>query len=257
MTMKISGPDEPIRGLLVVGTGRSGTHFSTRLLSGFSRVHDPLGGMENNQLLHRLARAAILHEKIGTQEDAYYRRLFGGGVGLIPLDQHHPNLFFLEDYFFRIGNVVAIYPQRPIVQIVASMMKHEGVQYWYEFIRSQGRGTSGRIFPNQFLGLQDVLMIDRLPRHLLFAHRVVAHRRKFEELREKFPGRIRCIGYESLVVDPEAEIRKCFSDPELRQLGSFSLGETPEPSSLVKYLDVLSARQVDEILALENSEFPA
>ena len=40
-----------MKAIFVVGTGRSGTHFTARLLNGFENVYDPLNGKEKSKIL--------------------------------------------------------------------------------------------------------------------------------------------------------------------------------------------------------------
>lgn len=246
-----------MKGIFIVGTGRSGTHFTVRLMNGFQNAWDPMGGQENPDILGDIAKAAIHHRLPSDTTEAYYRKLLEAPEGIL-LDQHHPNLFFVSHWTKRLDGVVFLYPQRPAYQIVASMFRYSGVMTWYEYATGLRQRTLNRIpYPNRFLGLERYKDLETLPKHLLCAHRVFAHRRAFESAVGPARGALRGVAYESLVRDPLAEFSRVFSAAEMEQLGPFTLLETPRPESLSKYLDVLTTAQVDEIMALEDRLFPS
>lgn len=241
-----------MKGIFIVGTGRSGTHFTVRLLNGFRNTRDPLGGEENLPILMDIAKAAIHHRQPSASTRDYYARLLAEADGVV-LDQHHPNLFFAEHWARQFDGLVFLYPQRPAYQVVASMLRHTGVLKWYRYAQEWRQRTINRIpYPNRFLGLDRYSDIRRLPPHLLCAHRVIAHRRAFDNAKGRMGHALRSVDYEALVMDPLAEFTRVFDPSELAALGEFELLETPRPSSLTKFHDVLSEAQVADIQALEN-----
>lgn len=244
-----------MKGLFIVGTGRSGTHFTVRLLNGFANAHDPLNGSEKEDVLYDIARAAIHHRLPSGQTADYYRELLARDDAIL-LDQHHPNLFFVRHWSNMFDGIVFLYPQRPAYQIVASMLRHKGVMGWYQYASGLRQRTINRIpYPNQFLGIDRFSDIQAMPPHLLCAHRVFAHRRAFESAALDMGSSLRAVRYEELVKDPLAEFGRIFSLDELAELGMFSLVEQPQAGSLTKYKDVLSDEQVAEITALEERMF--
>jgi hypothetical protein len=238
--------------IFVVGTGRSGTHFTVRLLNGFAQAHDPLGGEENQKILMDIATAAIHHRLPSRAVTDYYRHCLDGADGVF-LDQHHPNLFFVRHWTEMFDGIVFLYPRRPAYQVVASMLRHKGVMNWYRYARHWRRRWIDRVpYPNRFLGLARASDISTLPTHLLCAHRVIAHRQAYEEAVARGGVELRSVDYEALVDDPLAEFSRAFSARELQTLGEFTLLEKPRKESLTKYRDVLDDRQVAEIEALEH-----
>lgn len=111
-------------------------------------------------------------------------------------------------------------------------------------------------YPNQFLGIDKFSEIRTLPKHLLCARRVIAHRRAFNALVDEMDGALRAINYEELVNDPFGEFSRVFTEDELAALGSFSVVEEPRSVSLTKFKDVLSEEQVEEIKELERQMLP-
>lgn len=241
--------------IFVVGTGRSGTHFTVRLLNGFEHARDPLNGKEAPEILADVAQAAI-HHRLPSQATAqYYRKHLQEGSGVF-LDQHHPNLFSARHWAAMFPGAVFLHPQRPAYQVVASMLRHKGVMSWYKYARNWRQRTINRLpYPNRFLGLDRFGDMRALPPHLLCAHRVIAHRRAFEGLVGDMNGALRGVNYEALISDPLAEFSRVFTADEIATLGHFTLVEKPNPVSLHKYRDVLSEEQVAEIEALELQAF--
>jgi hypothetical protein len=249
-----------VQAIFVVGTGRSGTHFTCRALAGFANVTDPLGGNENHDVLKEIATAALYHRSLPTSVLAYYsERRAELAPGQVLLDQHHPNIFFFQQISKVFDDLIYLFPARPVVQVIASMMRHRGVMSWYQVARD---GYSPLSFtkrvpvPNRFLGIRDRADLDTLPTHLLCALRVLAHNRQMAELAAADP-RCRVVSYQALVHDQEAAFARVFDDAERESLGAFSVVEPGNPASLEKYTDVLTATQIREIHDLEAQISPA
>lgn len=243
-----------MKAVFVVGTGRSGTHFTARLLNGFVDAYDPLSGEEDPAILKDVARSAIHHRLPSPATAQYYQEHLEETPGIF-LDQHHPNLFFVRHWAALFDGIVFLYPRRPTFQIVASMLRHEGVMRWYDYARRWQNRTIRRLpYPNQFLGLGRFRDINALPAHLLCTYRVIAHRRAYERFVGELDGALRSVNYEALVYHPFDEFNRVFTADEIGKLGTFNLAEQPKAGSLSKYRDVLSDQQVDEIDALEWQE---
>jgi hypothetical protein len=241
-----------MKAVFVVGTGRSGTHFTVRLLNGFANSHDPLGGNENPKILQDVASSAIHHRIPSRTTSDYYWDRLRVSEGIF-LDQHHPNLFFVQHWAAMFDGIVFIYPKRPAHQIVASMLRHDGVMSWYRYAENWRQRWFNRVpYPNRFLGLARADEISALPMHLLCAHRVIAHEQAYRTALAEGGADLRSVEYKALLDDPLAEFSRVFRKSELRELGSFTLAETPNRSSLAKYREVLDDKQVAEINALEN-----
>ena len=109
------------------------------------------------------------------------------------------------------------------------MLRHKGVMYWYKYAKSHAKSWFNKIpFPNQFLGLKDIAEIDQLPVHILCAKRVIAHDLQFKHQKERLGERIRSISYENLIIDPQAEFDRVFTQEERDALGPFTQAETPK-----------------------------
>lgn len=241
-----------MKAVFIVGAGRSGTHFTARSMNGFAAAHDPLGGREHTPLLRTIARAAIHHRSLPADARRHYQGLLSRREGVL-IDQHHPNLFFLERLRELFDALVFVYPRRPAVQVVASMMRHPGVMAWYRYASAWRQRLLNRVpFPNRFLGLRHRAELHSLPVHPLCAQRVMAHRRAFLAALGPVQGALRAVDYEALVRHPAQTLQSLFRPAELAALGPFHLAEQSRPEALDKYRDVLDAGQVADIEALER-----
>ena len=124
-----------MKAIFVIGTGRSGTHFTVRSLRGFQNTFDPLEGDEKLDVLMTVAKAAIHHKKLPEAAYCYFRDQINGAGGIF-LDQHHPNLFFIRELVKISDEIVFLCPVRPVYQVVASMLRHEqGNRFWPKLLR--------------------------------------------------------------------------------------------------------------------------
>lgn len=242
--------------IFIVGTGRSGTHFTCRALSGFANVFDPMEGSEEFSILNQIARSAIYHQELPQRVIEYYKnRESKRKKGEVFLDQHHPNIFFTPQLTEIFSNPIFLFPYRPTVQVVASMLQHEGVLSWYELARKSFRFFSSikRIpIPNRFLGIESRKEMSDLELHELCAFRVLSHNQTMKKL-VSANRNCRVISYEGLIIDQEAEFINTFSSFELDALGEFSLVERSNLASAQKYKSVLTQDQISDILAIEEN----
>lgn len=239
-----------LRAVFVVGTGRSGTHFTCRVLREFTGADDFLGGHEHRATLQAVALSAIAGRALPLRARAHYRwfGLRARATGKVLLDQHHPNLFHVPEILSLLPGTIFLFPDRPALQIVASMLRHGGVSAWYDQIRA---GTLPLATPDLFFGLTSAAEAVSLPPHLLALRRVQAHRAHAQAMRAAYPDQFRFVAFESLVTDRDAELARVFSAPELAQLGPRRPAEASRPEVLSKYHDVLSPDQIAQIEASE------
>jgi hypothetical protein len=234
-------------GIFVVGTGRSGTHFVCRSLRGFANAYDPLNGNESTPLLKEIAQAAIAHQSFPQFARNYYLKVNKSrDRASIFIDQHHPNLFFCGELLNIFEKPIFLFPNRPIIQIVASMLNHKGVMAWYEYARRESLP-----FPNRFLGLNDISQIESEKLNEVCTRRVLAHFAMAKEMQDSGVD-LRLINYENLVRNQADEFAKVFSSSELAALGNFTVKEESENSSLTKYRETLSESDIADIQRLIN-----
>lgn len=231
--------------IFIVGTGRSGTHFTCRALHGFQNIYDPLGGNENSDILKDIAIASIHHHEYPISAINYYKKYKKSTLpNKVFLDQHHPNLFFISKLHKLFDAPIFLYPDRPIEQIVASMLKHKGVLRWFDYAKKNRKNFIP--IENQYLGIQDLCQLHEMKLHELCALRAIAHRNRAYVMKNRGMS-IRFINYESLVKDQIKEFKSIFSEKEIDKLGNFNVAELGKTSSLQKFRDVLNEEEIAEI----------
>lgn len=232
--------------LFIIGTGRSGTHFLTRHLSGFKNIHDPQKGKENSKLLREIATAALFHAEYPQNAVDYYTNQFSQKpANHIFLDQHHSNLFFTDELQRISSATIFLCPIRPLKQIVASMLNHEGVLSWYTYLKDHSAVRPP--MPNQFFGIHTMEEFHTEEFHIICAKRVLSHYEKFSKLHQSFPEIFRWINYEKMVLAPADHISEIFNPTELKLLGEFIPKESSQPSSLIKFNTTLTSAQIRDL----------
>lgn len=233
--------------IFIVGNGRTGTNFLCRSLLGFANVDDFMDGQENHAVRHQVTLAALHHEPLSKDTMDYYRSHIkkANNQGKIFLDQSHPNLFHVEQLLDDFLKSLFLATDRPIEQVVSSMLRHKSVMGWFDYAKSH---TGHRCrFPNQFLGVSTKDHLNK-PKHLLCAMRVIAHNKKRQDLIERHPGVVRLIKFTSLVKDQIGTLRDIFTTREFSALGLFEMSLQSEQSVLKKYKENLSDQMLKEIL---------
>lgn len=263
---------EMVKAIFVVGTGRSGTHFLCRSLGGFRNVVDPLKGHENAPILRQIALSAIHHHQLPNRVIEYYEKAkMKLGPKDVFLDQHHPNIFFFDNLLSVFEDILFLCPRRPLVQVVASMLQHNGALSWIDYAKESFKrqnadscSSVSRLYtefsskepvpmPNQFLGVTGWQQLFEADLYLLCAFRVLSHYQTMIRLQSR-DSRCRFLGYENLINTPENELKSVFSADELEQLGQFEMKEKADKAPLSKFRSVLTADQINRLEEIE-SEF--
>ena len=126
----------------------------------------------------------------------------------------------MNDWLRQVPDAVFVYPDRPAVQVVASMLTHRGVSGWYQKLSS---GELTVPYANRFFGLDSADQLRTEPVHRLCWYRVSAHKEAALEARRRHGDRVRFVDYESLVRDRVAVLSVVFSPEELRHSGRIRL----------------------------------
>lgn len=231
--------------IFIVGTGRSGTHFTCRALRGFNNIYEPLEGKESEDILKDIAISSIHHHDYPKNAINYYKNIKKRcPPNKIFLDQHHSNIFYVNDLQKIFKAPIFIYPDRPIEQIVASMLRHRGVLHWFDYAKQKRKNFIP--VENQFLGIQDLDQLHKLKLHELCALRAIAHRNRACIMKNRGIN-IRFINYENLVNDQIKEFKSIFTEEELILMGDFDIVEKGKASSLKKFVEILNEKEISEI----------
>lgn len=237
--------------IFIVGTGRSGTHYLCKSLLDFQNIDDNRSGKENFKILHSIACSAISNCVINKDVINYYQTQIDISTKNknIFLDQCHPNLYHYNQLSLKF-NSLFLGIDRPTEQIVASMINHKGTSRWYSRLKNDYPKNVN--YPNSFFGLETKSELYNLPQHLLYAKRVIAHKKINQELLKY--DNFKLIDFENLISNKLQEFKKIFSNNQFSSFGQFNETEFSNPNVLFKYRDTLSSKQIEEIKKLEKNE---
>lgn len=242
----------PYKSIFIVGTGRSGTHHLCRSLSNFQNINDNRSGKENFKILHTVSCNAITESVISEDILKYYKEQITATNknNQIFLDQCHPNLHHYTQLNLNFKNSLFLGINRPTEQIVASMFNHTGTRRWYQRLKQDY--PKNVKYPNKFFGLQNKDEVYTLPTHILYAKRVIAHKKINQELLKH--NNFKLVNFTNFVKNKSEELTKIFSDEEMKLLGDFNETEFTNLDTLSKYKNTLSKAQIKEIRELEKNE---
>lgn len=225
--------------ILVLGSGRSGTHWLGHVLDSHpdisATIEDPRFFREVVAMAldarERAARFEPLVEAYRREAEAVRPQRFA--------DKSHPNIWLATELADALPDASFVGIERGVHGTVASMLRHRGVLAWHDRWREFP-------VPNPFLGItaelsaeyDDLSTIDKC------VIRWLSHRERMQRLRSALPGRLHVVQYEDMIARPERETE---------HLQRFLQLERPFPvptaavESLDRWRDELSTRQVDEI----------
>ena len=246
-------PDQSIRILFVIGTGRSGTHFLTKCLIGHKQITDLMDGRENPRVFSLVTEAAV--EERCTSRNLQiaagrYAKLARTASPAWLVDQSHPNIWHAEYWadVFPASRFVGII--RNPYGVVASMLLHKGVRRWVEKWEDYP-------VPNKFLGIraENVDEYRRMTIAERCALRWAAHYKRMQQLRGMLGDRLHVVSFETLCQMPHTELSKVAHLAGIE--AGFNLPEI-DRATLTKYRSMAPAdmRAVTSVLRAEGlSEF--
>lgn len=238
--------------IFIVGTGRSGTHHTCRCFLDFENITDELGGKENSSLLQSITESAVENTPLTQDVISYYKDKVAqtSTKGKIFLDQCHPNLYHYEQLSSEFDKCLFLGIDRPIEQIVGSMLNHKGVSGWYTKLKNNV--FKNIKYPNNFFGLRSESELYDLPMYLLCAKRVIAHKKIIKTLDKK--ENFKTINFENFVKDKVGEFHSLFSKSILESFGEYEEKQSSVSSMsvLTKFEKTLSPAQVQEMKELEK-----
>lgn len=146
--------------IFIIGSGRSGTHFLTRILCDYQKFNDQNGGQEFHDILEWTTVDAINHEPLREAVFEHYDKCLERAEkkGEIFIDQCQTNLFHVDQLRKKYPKAIFAMPLRSNEQIISSYQRKVGAfRHWNEAARNgkTKKGVGVRpAWPNQFLGLQ-------------------------------------------------------------------------------------------------------
>jgi len=225
--------------VLVLGTGRSGTHWIGYILESHPDIaitieREPMFGLAKSMAMDPATVPERLPDLV-----RYYRRYRAAFYPRLYADKSHPNIWFAERLQEHLPDVRFVGVLRDAAPTVASMLRHRGV------MRSI-RAWRDHPVPNPFLGITEanVEAYANMSEVERCAVRWLAHARRLDALERLLGDRLMRVSYETLADDPAAE---------LARLQRFLDLERPFPltpvrrESLEKWRSELDDAQLDAI----------
>ncbi len=230
------------RKIMVIGSGRSGTHWLAQILESHPRVRATI---EGTKAFHRVTRMALdpsTRPLLLPKVLRYYRWQHLRSHPRHYLDKSHPNLWLAPELAHAFPDALFLGIERNPYGTVASMLKHRGVLAWHRRWREFP-------IPNAFLGITEELAerYDSMDLAEQCALRWKAHHDRMAEMGGLLGDRLLRIQYEDLFEN---------TDEALARLADFVGLGTPIPrpeirrESLFKWKEQLTDEQIGQVEAV-------
>lgn len=187
--------------VLVIGTGRSGTHWLAHVLRSHPAFRVTFERFPMFQLATRMAVDHRLRSLLFPPLVLSYRAQVLASGGRIYADKSHPAMWIADRLADALPAVFFLGVQREPFATVCSMMRRDGVRAWHERWRRYP-------IPNEFLGITHEIAqhYDSLSLAARCALRWRAHRDRMQSLKVLLGHRLHVVGYEDLARDPGREL---------------------------------------------------
>lgn len=229
--------------VFVCGIGRSGTHFIARFLKRHKDVHLRLEKPSTFRPIVKMATEGLDDETFNLTVRRLRRQLWRKRL---VVEKSHPSLWLTDRLLQVFPNAGFVATQRPALQVVNSMLSHEGVMRWYDVLPLDA--------PNEFLGIteENVDGFSLLPPHLKCAWKWISHMKKLGNCAKDYPENFKIWNFEDLILSPQL----CMDDLcDFIGVGRAEFGEHPDHSTLDKYRN-LSLTEQHEVNALIAQHLP-
>lgn len=185
-----------MKGMFIIGSGRTGTHLMCNTLLTYKNVKDDNkkvnnSAVENKDRLIEVTQAAILSKELSEDVINSYSKAMQGNK--IFVNQDHPNLWHVEQLIDTFPDIIFFAMKRPIIQVVSSMMRKKATHRWFNY------GKSNAEFPNKFFGLKKRKSISELSKEELCTHRVKSHFKEIDRIKKIYKDKIIIVDFEELV----------------------------------------------------------
>jgi hypothetical protein len=187
--------------VLIIGTGRSGTHWLADILRSHPQFRVTVEQFPMFPLATRMAVDARLRPALLPLLVVSYRAQHFASGDRIYADKSHPAIWIADRLAAALPNAFFLGVQREPFATVASMIRRDGVRAWHERWRRYP-------VPNEFLGITRELAprYDTMSLAARCALRWRAHKQRMEELASLLGDRLHVVSYEDLARDPAHEV---------------------------------------------------
>jgi len=189
--------------VLVIGTGRSGTHWIGNIVSGHREFRSTIEEPKIFRLVTQMALNPEKKKNLLPKLVRRYRNELRHSAPLHYLDKSHPNIWIAEELGLELDNSLFLGIERSVYATVSSMLLHPGVLRWQEKWREFP-------VPNHFLGIDKSVAeyYGSLSTPVKCTLRWISHRRQLDRLGRILGSRLLVVNYESLIVNTEMELKR-------------------------------------------------
>ena len=229
--------------VFVCGIGRSGTHFIARFLK------------QHKSVFLRLEKPSTFRPIVKLATEGFDDDAFEGVVRKLKrqqwrrrlvVEKSHPSLWMMDALIEAFPNAGFIGTRRPVLQVVNSMLKHEGVMRWYDTLPMDR--------PNPFLGITEDNVADfaGLPAHLKCTWKWISHMKQLDACALRYPKNFKVWGFEDLISNPQSSMDEICS---FMGIENTRFAEVPDPGTLKKFHHLSEGDQAS-ILRLVEQHLP-
>ncbi|WP_062304429.1 sulfotransferase family protein [Demequina subtropica] len=234
----------------VIGTGRSGTHWTGFILGEHPEVTTTI---EEPKIMRLATLAAQYRKRRPVYLPALRARYMMASAAVktrVHADKSHPVIWYADKVarWFPDSKFIGI--NRSPFGVVASMVVHEGVLEWQDNWEHFG-------VPNEFLGITE----DNVEAYRTMspagraATRWLSHRQRMDELEGLLGDRLLVLDYEDMIDRYEENVARIWEFLELDHVDADA--QAPKASSRDNWREVLSAEQIAEVSAITGVPVPA
>ena len=239
-----------MKGMFIIGTGRTGTHLMCNTLLTYENVRDDVkrkgpSAVENTKRLTEVTQAAVLSKPLPEHVVKSYSKAMQNDKVFV--NQDHPNLWHVQQLLDTFPDIIFFAMKRPIVQVVSSMMQKNATHHWFEW------GKDNTEFPNKFLGLKLKESVSELSKEELCTHRVRSHYKEIDRIKKIYKDKVIIVDFEELVKSNGShDYLRTIMGSQLKELGKKIKKYKTHPEVLEKFKSKLSQKQLNKITKLEK-----
>jgi len=225
--------------IFICGTGRSGTNLIGKVISTHKEIDGRIEKPETFDLITQIATEQN-KEAIGENKKLLISRFneIKKQTNNHILEKSHPALWLVEFLLNSIDESYFICIKRDALPTISSMLKHNGVLYWFKKLPNDKE--------NKFLGINRHNVDDykNYSVEQKCYRRWLSHQNEITRLENKYKDKVLSVKYEDFILDSDKILEK-ISD----YLQIDNIFEIPclDWSPLTKWENELSSDQIDNI----------
>ncbi len=236
------------RPILIVGTGRSGTHWLANILSGHPQVRATIEVYPIFRIVTRMAQDPAYEKRGFRKLLLLYRWQRAASRTPLYIDKSHPAMWIAERLKEALPDCLFIGIERNPYATASSMIKHNAVSSWHDAWKNYP-------VPNRFLGITEEMkdQYDSFSLARKCALRWRAHHERMQHLEGLLGDQVVVVDYDKLARQPQTQLSKIETFLDLNE--PLLIPEIRYPS-LTKWKENLAKRDVEEIAEVTGLQPP-